>query len=178
MAQSKAQLDAAGAALDTTEQQLAQAQEELEESARQLAAAKAQLEETGPKLESARQELEDGERELSDHEGELDDARQKLEDLKEPDTYVLGRDTNVGYVCFESVPAVLLPAGGAGVHHHHDPHGGGTAHPTGRTDGHGLWPGGHPVQVLLLLRQRFAAGVRHRFCGRLLHFSQDPLARL
>ena len=102
LAQSKAQLDAAGAALDTTEQQLAQAQEKLEESARQLAAAKAQLEETGPKLESARQELEDGERELSDHEGELDDARQKLEDLKEPDTYVLGRDTNVGYVCFES----------------------------------------------------------------------------
>lgn len=102
LAQSKAQLDAAGAALDTTEQQLAQAQEKLEESARRLAAAKAQLEETGPKLESARQELEDGERELSDHEGELDDARQKLEDLKEPDTYVLGRDTNVGYVCFES----------------------------------------------------------------------------
>lgn len=82
--------------------QAAQAREKLEESARQLAAAKAQLEETGPKLESARQELEDGERELSDHEGELDDARQKLEDLKEPDTYVLGRDTNVGYVCFES----------------------------------------------------------------------------
>ncbi len=102
LAQSKAQLDAAGAALDDTERQLTQAQEKLEESARQLAAAKAQLEETGPKLESARQELEDGERELSDHEGELDDARQKLEDLKEPDTYVLGRDTNVGYVCFES----------------------------------------------------------------------------
>ena len=102
LAQSKAQLDAAGAALDDTERQLTQAREKLEESARQLAAAKAQLEETGPKLESARQELEDGERELSDHEGELDDARQKLEDLKEPDTYVLGRDTNVGYVCFES----------------------------------------------------------------------------
>ncbi len=29
-----------------------------------------------------------------------------------------------------------------------------------------------------LLRQRFAAGVRHRLCGRVLHLSQDPLARL
>lgn len=170
LAQSKAQLDAAGAALDDTERQLTQAREKLEESARQLAAAKAQLEETGPKLESARQELEDGERELSDHEGELDDARQKLEDLKEPDTYVLGRDTNVGYVCFESDTNIV-----AGVSR---------VFPLfffllaalvcittmtrmveeQRTQLGVLmamgYAGGHPVQVLLLLRQRFAAGVR------------------
>ena len=182
LAQSKAQLDAAGAALDTTERQLTQAQEKLEESARQLAAAKAQLEETGPKLESARQELEDGERELSDHEGELDDARQKLEDLKEPDTYVLGRDTNVGYVCFESDTNIV-----AGVSR---------VFPLfffllaalvcittmtrmveeQRTQLGVLMAMGYGRGAILF--KRFAAGVRHRLCGRLLHLSQDPLARL
>ena len=33
---------------------------------------------------------------------ELEDAREKLADLKEPETYVLGRDKNIGYACFES----------------------------------------------------------------------------
>ncbi|MFR6087457.1 MAG: hypothetical protein ACLUIX_09685 [Oscillospiraceae bacterium] len=184
----QAQLDAAGAALDDTERQLTQAREKLEESARQLAAAKAQLEETGPKLESARQELEDGERELSDHEGELDDARQKLEDLKEPDTYVLGRDTNVGYVCFESdtnivagvsrvfplfffllAALVCITTMTRMVEEQRTQLGVLMAMGYGR---------GPSCSSTSFTPAAFAAGVRHRLCGRLLHLSQDPLARL
>ncbi|WP_418548433.1 FtsX-like permease family protein, partial [Hungatella sp.] len=46
-----------------------------------------------------RQKLAD---ETADARKELEDAREKLADLKEPETYVLGRDKNIGYACFES----------------------------------------------------------------------------
>ena len=64
-------------------------------------------------IEKAKKELEDGKKEYADGVKELDeklaegrdkiaDAKKELEDLKEPDYFVLGRDTNIGYVCYES----------------------------------------------------------------------------
>lgn len=56
-------------------------------------------------------EYEDGlaefEVEIADAEAEIADAEKELEDLKEPDTYVLGRETNIGYVCFENDSAIV-----------------------------------------------------------------------
>lgn len=49
----------------------------------------------------------DAEAELSDAEGELADAEAKIAELEEPATYVLNRDTNVGYVCFENDSRVV-----------------------------------------------------------------------
>lgn len=53
-------------------------------------------------LADAEKELEDGRVKLADAEAELADARAELDDLERPEVYVLGRGTNVGYVCFES----------------------------------------------------------------------------
>ncbi len=39
---------------------------------------------------------------LAGAEREIADVRKQLEDMTEPDTYVLGRETNIGYACFES----------------------------------------------------------------------------
>ena len=50
----------------------------------------------------AEQELADAAREIADAEQELNDGEAELADLEPADTYVLGRDTNVGYVCFEN----------------------------------------------------------------------------
>ena len=87
---------------------------------RQLEAAENKIAREEKKLEDAEKELEDAEKELADGweeyeenrqkladekvdaRKELEDAREKLADLKEPETYVLGRDKNIGYACFES----------------------------------------------------------------------------
>ena len=46
--------------------------------------------------------LADFEKQISDAEEELRKGENELEKLKKPDTYVLGRNTNIGYACFES----------------------------------------------------------------------------
>ncbi len=64
-------------------------------------------------LDEGRAEYEDGlkayedglaefETEIADAEAELTDARKELDDLTAPELYVLTRDTNTGYVTFES----------------------------------------------------------------------------
>ncbi|MBR1815205.1 MAG: FtsX-like permease family protein [Lachnospiraceae bacterium] len=40
--------------------------------------------------------------EISDAEQEIADAEQELSELEQPDTYLLERNTNIGYACFES----------------------------------------------------------------------------
>ena len=51
-------------------------------------------------------EYEDGkltfDREIADAELKIADAEQELDDFEEPDTYLLGRGTNIGYASFES----------------------------------------------------------------------------
>lgn len=64
------------------------------------------LEEGRAEYEDGRKEYEDGvaefEAEIADAEAKLDDARKKLDDLDAPELHVLTRDTNTGYVTFES----------------------------------------------------------------------------
>ena len=47
------------------------------------------------------------EEETADAEAELADARQELADLEKPDTYVLTRDENIGYACYESDSSII-----------------------------------------------------------------------
>ena len=44
---------------------------------------------------------------MADAEQKIADGEKALSELKEPETYVLGRDTNVGYVCFENDSAIV-----------------------------------------------------------------------
>lgn len=48
------------------------------------------------------EEIADAEKKIEDAQAELDDARAEVEDIEEPDCFVLKRDSNVGYVCFEN----------------------------------------------------------------------------
>ncbi len=56
-------------------------------------------------------EYEDGYQEFleetADAEKEIADAKAEIADIKEPEVYVLGRETNVGYVCFENDSAIV-----------------------------------------------------------------------
>jgi len=86
---------------------------QIEDAKVTLADGKARLPEKKQELEDGKREYEDGlaryeeayeefNTEIADAEQEIADAEQEIADLEEPDTYVLGRDTNVGYVYFES----------------------------------------------------------------------------
>lgn len=119
------QIEEARAQLEAGKTALAEAKAELADGEQRLAEAKAELskgEETlsgqAEELDSARQEYEDGVREyekgeeefesrISDAQQKIEEARQELADMEEPETYVLDRNTNVGYVCYDSDSSIV-----------------------------------------------------------------------
>lgn len=84
------------------EDAFAEAEEELRDAEKELLDAEKELRDAAQELADAERELKDAERELADAECELADAQEDIDALEAPETYVLGRDTNVGYVCYES----------------------------------------------------------------------------
>lgn len=72
--------------------QIADSRKEIEEGWADYEEAKAEFDE----------EIADAEKKIDDAQTELDDARKEVEDIEEPDSFVLKRDSNVGYVCFEN----------------------------------------------------------------------------
>ena len=107
------QFAAAEAQIDAGELQMEEGKRQLEERKAEAEAGLALLE-TGEKelqegrktfeaeKEKALRELADAEKELADARIQLQDARQTIDDLEKPDVYALTRNTNLGYVVFES----------------------------------------------------------------------------
>ncbi|MBD5461208.1 MAG: FtsX-like permease family protein, partial [Lachnospiraceae bacterium] len=105
--------------------QIADARAELEDARAEVKRAKRELGDAKKEIEERKQELEDGwteytdglkeyadakdefETEIADAEAKIADARQEIDDLESPSVYVLGRNTNVGYVCFENDSSIV-----------------------------------------------------------------------
>lgn len=109
----KAELEKAKQELADGRAELADGREELAKAKTDLADAQADLEEGRADLEEGRTELADArieyedakaefEQEVEDAQQKIDDARAELADIEEPDDYVLNRNTNIGYACYES----------------------------------------------------------------------------
>ena len=109
----KEQLELAKTELALREAQLEEGETKLEEAKKELEEAKSDLEDARSELEQAKIDLEDGrkeyeeakaefEQEVADAQIKIDDAQDELDDIEDPDYYVLTRNTNIGYVCFES----------------------------------------------------------------------------
>lgn len=125
LAQQLAQLDAQQAALDAQRNQLESSEAELTAGEKQLAAAKRelssqeeQLNEQEQKLTDAEKELADGQKEYedglqtldektADAKEEIADAQKQIDEIQEPDVYVLGRDTNIGYASYENDSTIV-----------------------------------------------------------------------
>lgn len=112
------QFEAAAAQLDDAERQIADGEVQLARGRRELAGAEAELEESRQKLLDAEAELADGwseyndayaeyEEKIADAEREIADAREEIAGIETPDTYVLDRDTNIGYACFENDSSIV-----------------------------------------------------------------------
>ena len=101
--EAKQSLDEGKAALDSQLAQLEQIKDLMPE---QYAAGMEQYNAAFSDYESGLADYEsslaDFEKQISDGEAELEKGEKELEKLKKPDTYVLGRNTNIGYACFES----------------------------------------------------------------------------
>lgn len=107
------QFASAQAQLEASRLELEAGQAEIDQGQSELEAGKAQWDQGQSELEGAQAEFDvaqaKADRELSQAWEKLDqakrdltDGRRDLAELQAPDTYVLDRNTNVGYVCFES----------------------------------------------------------------------------
>ncbi len=109
----KAQLDAGYAELEAGQAQLDSAREMLKNGKKQYEQGKSEYE-SGLKqakdgFAAAEKELSEGKAQLDSAKAELDSglaqlvkAEKQIKNMNHADTYVLGRDTNIGYVCFET----------------------------------------------------------------------------
>lgn len=94
------QLDAAGKEIQALKAQLDEGQAELDKN-------KAEIVKGEADIEAGRRELEQGRKDIEKAKAQLKDAQKEIDKIEHPDTYVLGRDTNVGYVCFESDTSIV-----------------------------------------------------------------------
>lgn len=106
LAQAKMDLEEGRVELEQGKADLVQARRELADAKEKLEEGKADLEEGKIELADAKAEYADAEKEfkeeVADARRKIDDAREELAELEKPDDYVLTRDTNIGYACYES----------------------------------------------------------------------------
>ena len=107
----RAALEDARAQIADGEKQLADAAKEIKEAEQTIADKERELADGQAEYEDGLAEYEEGVEEfdgkIADAQRKLDDAEQEIADLKGPDSYLLGRDTNVGYVCFENDSSIV-----------------------------------------------------------------------
>ena len=121
-----------------------------------LPQAKDRLKNPGPKLKRAlqnttkekmrrNQHFPEAEAEFADARKELAEAEEEIRDIKAPDTYVLDRNTNIGYACFESdsgiidgiakvFPVFFFYGSGTGMYDNYDSNGGRAANADWRSE--------------------------------------------
>lgn len=120
LAEAAVQLETGETELEDARLQLVDGRIQLEEGKTEIADAKKEIRDGKKTIEEKKQELSDAKEELADGfkeyeeayadylieiadaEAELADVREEIENIERPDTYVLGRNTNIGYVCLES----------------------------------------------------------------------------
>ncbi|MCM1495599.1 MAG: FtsX-like permease family protein [Bacteroides sp.] len=100
------QLAEGKAEITSGKEQLEAGKKQLEEAWAELGRRETELAEAEAELQTGQQEYEDGKKEFEETiveaEAELADARKEIADIEEPDSYVLDRNTNIGYACFEN----------------------------------------------------------------------------
>ncbi len=111
LADGQKELDDARRELRDAQQKLDDARDELDRAPGELSDARRELDDGWLEYEDGRadadREFADAEQELADAEQELADAREDLKDLKRATTYVLTRDENTGYACFENDTSIV-----------------------------------------------------------------------
>lgn len=109
----KTELDSGYAQVNAGQTELDKARKQLEDAPKQIAQGRAQYEKSKQQMETefakAEKKLAAGKKQLDAAKAQLDYAKAQLtaaekqiKNMEHADTYVLGRDTNIGYVCLSS----------------------------------------------------------------------------
>lgn len=104
IAEAKQQLKAGKRAIAAAKQQLVDGEKELKEKEKEFEEGKAEYEKGREEYNEAKETFD---KEVAEAEEKIADGEKMLAELEEPDSYVLGRNTNVGYVCFESDSGIV-----------------------------------------------------------------------
>lgn len=104
IAEAKQQIKEGKSAIAAAKQQLEDGEKELKEKEKEFEEGKAEYEKGRKEYNEARETFE---KEVAEAEEKIADGEETLAELEEPDSYVLGRNTNVGYVCFESDSGIV-----------------------------------------------------------------------
>ncbi len=99
--------------IEQAEKDLAQAEKDIEQAEKDIAQAEIDLAEAEKELADGELEYQDGvkeyeegvekfNKEIAEAEEELADAQKEIDEMDATDCFMLGRDTNVGYVCMEN----------------------------------------------------------------------------
>ncbi len=107
----KAQIAEGKAQIEDGKAQIAKAEREITQGERELAQKQKEWESGKEEYEDGRKQYEESEEEFSgqiaDAEKKIASGEKKLAELEEAEGYLLGRNTNVGYVCFESDSSIV-----------------------------------------------------------------------
>lgn len=119
----KAELDSGYAQVNAGQAELDKARKQLEDAPKQIAQGRAQYEKSKQQMETefakAEKKLAAGKKQLDAAKAQLDYAKAQLtaaekqiKNMEHADTYVLGRDTNIGYVCLSSDADIVQSVAG------------------------------------------------------------------
>ena len=102
----KTELDSGYAQVNAGQAELDKARKQLEDAPKQIAQGRAQYEKSKQQMETefakAEKKLAAGKKQLDAAKAQLTAAEKQIKNMEHADTYVLGRDTNIGYVCLSS----------------------------------------------------------------------------
>lgn len=109
------ELDAKEKALNAQENNLLAVPEALRpaEAVAAIESGRAQIKSAKTEIADAQQEIDDGwieyedaeaefNEEIADAQAKIDDAQEEIDDIEKPDSFVLTRNSNIGYACFEN----------------------------------------------------------------------------
>ena len=118
LSSAKLEISSGRLALEEGRRALTEGESEIASASQELAAGRQTIADKEAELAEGRQEYEDGvnayeearqefEEQIAGARRQIEDAEEELAELTEPDTYVLDRDTNIGYVCFENDSTIV-----------------------------------------------------------------------
>ena len=175
------QIEAGKEQIRAGREQIAAAEKELDEREKELLDGEEELNQAKEDLEEGRKEYEDAraefEEEIGDAQQKIDDAREELADIKNPDYYVLNRNTNIGYACFDNdanicgtciryISCIFLSGCGADLHDYHEQDGGGAEDADRRIEGTWIQQCRYYGQVHVLCGQCGGSRRGDRHCRR------------
>lgn len=106
-AEAEAEIADAEREIADAEKEIADGEKKLKDGEKELADARRKIADAETEIADAEKEIADGDKKIADAREELRDAEKEIDDIEYPTTYVLGRDANMGYACFESDSSIV-----------------------------------------------------------------------